>query len=170
MRKLLKVALAAGALSAGAAHAATTITTTFPVTATVQATCLATASPLGFGTYTPGAGTLTANTPISVQCTKGTAFTVALNGGATTGGSIAQRLMASGTNTLEYNLYTASTLSTVFGDGTTGSTVAGTGAGVGIGNAQTVTVYGQLPDNPVNQAAVPSATPYSDLITVSVTY
>ncbi|HUX72534.1 MAG TPA: spore coat protein U domain-containing protein [Steroidobacteraceae bacterium] len=169
MRKLLKVALAAGALSAGAAHAGAT-STTFPVTATVQATCSATASPLGFGTYTPGVGPLTANTPISVQCTQGTAFTVALNRGSTTGGTIGQRLMANGTNTLQYNLYTVAGLTTVFGDGTTGSTVGGTGAGVGVANAQTVTVYGQLPDNAVNQAAVPSATPYSDLITVSITY
>ncbi len=168
MRKFLTAALTAGALSAGAAQAATT-TTTFAVTATVQATCSATANPLGFGTYTPGGGTLTANTAISVKCTKGTGFTVALNGGSTTGGTVAQRLMANGANTLQYNLYTTAALGTVFGDGTAGSaTMAGTGAGVA--TAQTVTVFGQLPDNATNQAAVASTTPYSDLITVTISY
>ncbi len=170
MRKILTATLAAGALSAGVAHSATTITSSFPVTATVQATCSVQANPLGFGTYTPGGGTVTSNSTISVQCTKGTGFTVALNGGTTTGGSIAQRLMVNGANTLQYNLYTNAALGTIFGDGTTGATVAGTGTGVGVANAQTVTVYGQLPDNPTNQAAVASGTAYSDLVTVSVTY
>jgi spore coat protein U-like protein len=68
---------------------------------------------------------------------------------------------------LQYNLYTTAALGTVFGDGTAGTaTVAGTGAGVA--TAVAVTVYGQLPDNATNQAAVPGA--YSDTITVTVTY
>jgi nitrous oxide reductase accessory protein NosL len=45
MRKILLATLTAGALSAGIADAATT-TTTFQVTATVQATCSTTALPL----------------------------------------------------------------------------------------------------------------------------
>jgi spore coat protein U-like protein len=166
MHKILTATLAAGVMAAGVAQAATT-TTTFAVTATVQSTCSATAAALAFPNYTPGTGTLTGNTNINVKCTKNTPFTVALNAGSTTGDAYAQRLMASGANTLQYNLYTTAALGTIFGDGTAGTaTVAGTGAGVA--TAVAVTVYGQLPDNATNQAAVPGS--YSDTITVTVTY
>jgi spore coat protein U-like protein len=166
MHKILTATLAAGVMAAGVAQSATT-TTTFAVTATVQSTCAATAATLAFPNYTPGTGTLTGNTNISVKCTKNTPFTVALNVGSTTGDTFAQRLMGSGANTLQYNLYTTVALGTIFGDGTGGTaTAAGTGAGVA--TATTVTVYGQLPDNATNQTAVPGA--YSDTITVTVTY
>jgi spore coat protein U-like protein len=166
MHKILIATLTAGVMAGGAAQSATT-TTTFAVTATVQATCSATATPLAFGAYTPGAGAVTNNSTISVKCTKNTPYTVALNAGSTTGDAYTQRLMASGANTLQYNLYTTAAFGTVFGDGTPGSaTIAGTGAGVATAN--TVTVYGQLPDSATNQAAVPGS--YSDTITVTVSY
>jgi spore coat protein U-like protein len=166
MHKILTATLAAGVMAAGVAQAATT-TTTFAVTATVQSTCSATAAALAFPNYTPGTGTLTGNTNINVKCTKNTPFTVSLNAGSTVGDAFAQRLMASGANTLQYNLYTTVALGTIFGDGTGGTgTVAGTGNGVA--TAVAVTVYGQLPDNATNQAAIPGA--YSDTITVTVTY
>jgi spore coat protein U-like protein len=74
--------------------------------------------------------------------------------------------MASGTNTLQYNLYTTNGYATVWGN-TTGSWQSGTGAGLGTTNS--LTVYGQIPDSATNQAAVP-ATTYADTITVTVTY
>jgi spore coat protein U-like protein len=166
MHKILTATLAAGVMAAGIAQAATT-TTTFAVTATVQSTCSATAATLAFPNYTPGGGAQTGNTTISVKCTKNTPFTVALNVGSTTGDAFAQRLMGSGANTLQYNLYTTSGLATIFGDGTGGTgTIAGTGLGVATANA--VQVFGQVPDSATNQAAVPGA--YSDTITVTVTY
>ncbi len=166
MHKILTAALAATVLAAGVAQSATT-TTTFAVTATVQSTCAATAAALAFPNYTPGTGNLAGQTNISIKCTKNSPYTVSLNIGSTTGGSMTTRLMGSGANTLQYNLYTTAALGTVFGDGTAGSaTVAGTGAGVA--TATTVTVYGQLPDNATNQAAVPGA--YTDTITVTVSY
>jgi spore coat protein U domain-containing protein, fimbrial subunit CupE1/2/3/6 len=166
MRKIITATLAAAALAAGVAQAATT-TTTFAVTATVLATCSATAAALAFPNYTPGAGAQIGNTTISVKCTKNTPFTVALNAGSTVGDAYAQRLMASGANTLQYNLYTTVALATVFGDGTGGTaTVAGTGQGVATANS--VQVFGQLPDSATNQAAIAGA--YSDTITVTVTY
>jgi spore coat protein U-like protein len=166
MHKILTATLAAAVMAGGVAHSATT-TTTFAVTATVQSTCSATATALAFGAYTPGAGAVTNNSTISVKCTKNTPYTVTLNAGATTGDAFAQRLMASGTNTLQYNLYTTAGFATVFGDGTgTTGTSAGTGAGVATANA--ITVYGQLPDNATNQAAIPGS--YTDTIQVTVTY
>jgi len=166
MRKLQAMMLILGAVWAGVAGAAT-ITTTFAVTETVQATCSATATTLAFSAYTPGAGAISSNGTISVKCTKNTPYTISLNGGTTTGGTIAQRLMASGANSLQYNLFTSAAFNQIFGDGTgTSKTVAGTGAGVATASA--VTVFGQLPDSAANQAAVPGS--YTDTITVTVTY
>jgi spore coat protein U-like protein len=166
MRKVSTLVAALGLLSAGAANSGTT-TTTFAVTATVQSTCSATATALAFGAYTPGAGALTKTSTISVKCTKNSPYTVALNAGTTTGGALAQRLMASGANTLQYNLYTTAAFTTVFGDGT-GSTSTSAGTGAGVATANTITVYGQLPDSATNQAAVPGS--YSDTVTVTVSY
>jgi spore coat protein U-like protein len=75
--------------------------------------------------------------------------------------------MASGTNTLQYNLYTTAALTTVFGDGT-GATGTDAGTGTGMANALQYTVYGQLPDNAANQASIPGT--YTDTVTVTVTY
>jgi len=166
MRKIISAATAAAIMTAGVAHAAGTATTTFAVTATVAATCSTSATALAFPTYTPGGGAVTQTSAVSVKCTQGTPYTVGLNGGATTGGTVAQRLMASGTNTLQYNLYTTNGYATVWGN-TTGSWQSGTGAGLGTTNS--LTVYGQIPDSATNQAAVP-ATTYADTITVTVTY
>jgi spore coat protein U-like protein len=166
MHKIQAMTLILGAALAGIANSATT-TTTFAVTETVQATCSASATALAFSAYTPGGGAIANNGTISVKCTKNTPYTIALNGGTTAGGTVAQRLMASGANTLQYNLFTTAAFGQVFGDGSgTSKTVAGTGAGVG--TPTTVTVFGQLPDSAANQAATPGT--YTDTITVTVTY
>jgi spore coat protein U-like protein len=169
LRKTFALTLALGAVAAGVAQSATT-TTTFAVTATVNSTCSATATALPFGAYTPGAGGLTANSTISVKCTKNSPYTIALNAGTGAGAAFATgRFMTvtAGSNTLQYNLYTAASFGTVWGDGSGATaTVAGTGAGVGTAN--TATVYGRLLDNATNQLAVPGS--YSDTITVTVTY
>jgi spore coat protein U-like protein len=167
MRKILIATLTGAVLVSGVAQAVNTTTTTFTVTATVQSTCSATAPALAFPNYTPGGGTQTGNTTISVKCTKNTPFTVALNAGSTTGDAFAQRLMGSGANTLQYNLYTTAAFGTVFGDGTSNTGTIG-GTGLGVATAASVPVFGQLPDNATNQAAVPGS--YSDTITVTVSY
>ena len=165
MNKFYALALMAG-LTAGAANSATT-TTTFAVTATVQSTCSATATALAFPAYTPGGGAKVGTSTVNVKCTKNTPYTVALNAGTTAGTTFAQRLLASGANSLQYNLYTSTAYTVIMGDGTGASvTTAGTGAGVATANA--LTVYGQLPDSATNQAAVPGN--YADTITVTVTY
>lgn len=163
--------LAALVLGAGVATTANAATTpaSFPVTATVLSKCSATAATLPFGNYTPGAGALAVNTSISVRCTKNTPYTISLNTGSTAGGTFPQRLMASGGNTLQYNLYKDAAFTTIFGDGTNTSAIsAGTGNGYALANAVATTVYGQLPDSATNQTAVPGA--YTDTITVTVTY
>lgn len=164
MRKILTATLAAGLMTASVAQAGTA-TTTFAVTATVNSTCSTTATALAFNPYTPGGGAIAQSSVVSVKCTKNTPYTVALNGGV--GGTVAQRLMTSGTNTLQYQLYTTAALGTVWGDGT-GSSVTQPGTGAGIATANTLTVYGQVPDNATNQAAVPAS--YTDTVTVTVSY
>lgn len=166
MRKILTATMAATALAAAGSANAAIATTTFGVTATVLKTCSVAANALGFGNYTPGAGALAANTTVNVKCTKGTTFTVALNGGTTAGGTITQRLMTNGADTLQYNLYTTAAFATLFGDGTTGVTMPGTGTG--IATAVALTVFGSLPDNATNQNVSTGA--YSDTINVTVTY
>jgi spore coat protein U-like protein len=167
MRKILTVTTAAAVLaSASAGYAANPATTSFLVSATVLKSCTVGATALAFPAYTPGTGGQAGTSTITVNCTKSTGYTVALNGGTTTGGTIAQRLMTNGTNTLEYNLYTTLGGSTIFGDGTTGVTEAGTGSGLATGS--NFTVYGTLPDSVNNQAVTPGS--YTDTITVSVNY
>jgi spore coat protein U-like protein len=167
MRKIQAMTLILGGVVWGGVANSATTTTTFAVTETVQATCSATATTLAFSAYTPGAGAKANNSTISVKCTKNTPYTISLNGGSTAGGTIAQRLMASGANTLQYNLFTTAAFGQIFGDGSgTSKTVTGTGAGVATANA--ITVFGQLPDSAANQAAVAGS--YSDTITVTVTY
>jgi spore coat protein U-like protein len=170
MRRIVMVlAGAAAAATAADTAVAATATTTFAVTATVNANCLVAANALDFSTYVPGNGNVDVNSTLSVRCTKNTAYTVALNAGSTSGGTLSQRLMGNGTDTLQYNLYTSAARTTVWGDGTSSTAaVPGTGAGLGAGNAVTHTVYGRLVDSAANQDV--SAGSYSDTITVTVTY
>jgi spore coat protein U-like protein len=156
----------------GSAARAGTATGSFTVSATVLATCQMSATAISFGTYIPGDGTtLEANSSISIQCTSGTPTpTLALNAGAS-GGTMAHRLMLGpGGATLQYNLYTSSSYTTVFGDGTAGSSTVT----VAIGNNSFVTpvkvsVYGQFLDSAANRLAAAAGT-YTDTVTATLTY
>src|SRR5215469_5110099 len=139
MRNLLTALLTTGALlGAAGSTSAATVGTSITVSATVLKTCSVTATNVTFAAYTPAGGVQTATGTISVNCTKGTGFTVALDKGTTAGGTVAQRLMAQsgGAGTLQYNLCTAAVTATstcngatLFGDGTGGTnTGSGTGA------------------------------------------
>lgn len=166
MYKIVCASMIAGLLVGSAAQAGST-SAQFNVTVTVLSACSASATAVAFPNYTPGTGNQTANGTITVKCTNQTPYTVKLNAGSTTGDAFTQRLMANGTNTLQYNLYTTAAFATVFGDGT-GGTGTGSGTGAGVNTATTVTVYGSLPDNATNQAAATGS--YSDTISVTVTY
>lgn len=142
---------------------AATNTATFGVSAMVNATCTVVANLLDFGNYNPLSGSaLTATTTVSATCTNGTPYTLSLNAGNT--GNFTNRLLVNGGNNLNYNLYTSSAYTTVWGDGTGGTA---TNAGTGNGTAQPYTAYGRIPSG---QNVPASVTSYSDLITVTVTY
>ncbi|HKT31460.1 MAG TPA: spore coat U domain-containing protein [Gammaproteobacteria bacterium] len=138
---------------------------------------------INFGNYdvlssgnTPGTGSIT----VSATCDRsGLPFTVVFNVALSTGGSgtFTPRTMTSGTATLQYNLYTTAALTTIWGDGSSGTgTVSDQINGTcqfQIGNTGTVcsggpqndTIYGNIP---ALQDVVPGS--YTDNITVTVTF
>src|SRR5437764_1211679 len=128
----MKSALSAavlGVLTLGVASTsadAATVTTTFGVSATVQATCLVSATALAFGTYTGVVANSTSS--VSVTCTNTTPYTVGLSAGLATGATVTTRKMTG--PALRPTLYGVVTVGT--------DTVAGTGNG----SAQAITVYG----------------------------
>jgi spore coat protein U-like protein len=153
---LLSAAMAAEPAGAGQS------TTSFLVSATVASACLVVAAPLAFGAYSSGSATpLDTTSNIIVTCTPSLAYTVALDGGTTTG-TVNARAMTSSGHSLTYALYTATARTTLWGDGTlTTQTVAGTGNGL----PQTLTVYGRIP-----AAQFVSSGLYTDTVNVAVNY
>jgi spore coat protein U-like protein len=151
-------------LSATTAGDFPTTTTTFNTTASVAAQCNVSAANLSFGTVNPVSSQVDATTALTVNCTKNSAYTVGLDAGVTAGATIAQRLMANGADTMQYNLYTNAARSSIWGN-TVGSWVSGSGAGLGI--AQTLTVYGRVASGQSNLAV---GNYQENTITVTVTY
>lgn len=159
-------------LAAGSALAASPTTGSFNVTASIQNNCTITsAANVAFGVVDPtGGGNLDVSANLVHRCTKGTAYTIALDDGAGIGGTFTARKMESaGANTdqLSYNLYTNAARTIVFGDGTLGSvTAGGTGSGIsGAASNLTTTIYARLVQN--EDVSVDS---YSDTVAISITY
>jgi spore coat protein U-like protein len=146
-------------LAPSSAVAANT-TTTFAVSATVQATCLVSATPMAFGTYT-GAITTSTST-VSVTCTNTTPYNVGLNAGTATSATVTTRKMTGPSGSLlSYSLTSDTAHSVNWGQTVGTDTVAGTGTG----SAQALTVYGQVA---AGQYVAPGA--YADTITATVSY
>ena len=165
-RQTQRALLAAGLIAASAAAFAATTTTTFQVTASVAAQCSVTANNLAFGAVDPLGANVDQTTTVSVKCTKNSPYTVGLNAGTTTGATIAQRKMANGADTMDYNLFTDAGRSTIWGNSAVSPTwVSGTGAGMG--TAQVLTVFGRVPTGQTNLAVGSYA---ESTITVTVTY
>jgi spore coat protein U-like protein len=163
-RRRVAAAAALVALVASAIGHAGTATGTFTVQAVINSACNVSATTLNFGAYNPsGASALDGTSTISVYCTSGSAYTAALSVGSG-GGTFATRTLASGGNTLTFNLYRDAAYSQIWGDGSASTyTVAGTGAG--LLTANTITVYGEIPisqDKPVGT--------YSSTVTVTISY
>ncbi len=150
-----------------ASAAAPTATTTLRVGATLVDNCLISATALTFQPYVPGSGAVTGTSTVNLRCTNGAIYAVGLSAGSTAGTTMSQRLLASGTNTLQYNLYTSSAYSTVWGDGSSGSAVVA-GYSSGFASPIALTVYGQVPDSTANKTA--AAGTYSDTIVIVLSY
>jgi spore coat protein U-like protein len=140
---------------------AATVTTTFAVTATVQATCLVSATPMTFGTYT-GVQLASTTSTVSVTCTNTTPYNVGLNAGVAAGATVTARSMTGpGSALLGYSLFSDSARTVNWGQTIGTDTVTGAGNGA----AQAITVYGQVA---AAQYVAPGA--YTDTITATVTY
>lgn len=166
MSKLFKAVVVCSAALACSAAWSATATANFQVTATVTSSCTVAGTNLNFGSsIDPLAASvpLDSTSTLTVACTNTTPYAVALSAGANAGGAtnFTARKMANGSNTLGYQLYTDSSRTTVWGNGTASSTVAGTG----IGANQQITIYGRLPSL---SGAVPGS--YTDTVTVTITY
>ena len=122
--------------------------------------CTVTATNFQFGAINPLIVTDHESTStVTVTCPSLTPYAISLSPGI---GTYGQRQMTSGSNTLNYNLYTSSLYNSIWGDGT-GSTTTVNGNADNNGSNQTI--YGRLPHQP---AAVPGS--YSDSIVVTVNY
>ena len=145
----------------------TTKTATFLVSLNVQSDCAITANPLAFGNAGSALAitAISQNTTLSVTCTTGTNYSVALDKGTTTGSLVTARLLVgsgSNTSTVQYQLYSTSGGSgTIWGDATGGTPVTGTGTG----SAVSLTVYGVVPAQPI-----PVVDTYTSTETATITF
>jgi spore coat protein U-like protein len=144
---------------ASSADAASTATTTFSVTAAVGSACTIASTNLAFGTYT--LAQLDGSSTVTVTCTSGAVVKIGLNAGTGSGATVSARKMASGSNTLNYGLYSDSARSVVWGN-TPGTDTVNT---TGTGSAQPFTIYGRIPANQTSPVGS-----YSDTITATVNF
>ncbi len=166
--KLLKtrIALAVGLLATSSLALSATESTTIGVTAEVVDACSVTAAPLAFGQFDTAVNNTDkdASTTIDVTCSNGTAYNVGLDAGGATGATVTSRQMTGGTGTdlLDYALYSDSGRSSNWGDTVGTDTIADTGSGA----LQVKSVYGRVPSG---QSSAPTGS-YSDTINVTVTF
>jgi spore coat protein U-like protein len=149
--------LALGIVSTPAVAA--TATATFDVTVTVATSCSASATALAFGTY-DGSALNGSSSGITVTCTNGTPYTIALDTGKN-GGSENTRYMLHGTSDkVAYTLFSDASRLVPWNTGT--NIVSSTGTG----SAQApFPVYGTIAQG---QAVVAGS--YIDTITATITY
>jgi len=163
-----KAAVAAALAATGLAAPAWAQTTTgnLNTSATVTENCTLTTTAVAFGNVdTTSALNVDATGGISVTCTSGLPWAASADKGAETTASLTVRKMKdSGTNLLNYALYTDSGRTTVWGDGVGGTTA--TISDTGSGAAQAKTIYARVPGG---QSTVPAGA-YSDTVVVTVTY
>ena len=128
--------------------------------AAAQTYCTSYASSLAFGSYNPTtADSVTAT--VTVTCSSGNVFHIGLNAGTGTGATTTTRIMHSGTNLLNYQLFQDSAHTINWGNNPPTDTVNGTGDGT----AHNFTVYATVPAGQF----VPPASNYVDTITATVT-
>ena len=166
MNRTARIGLILGGLVLGMAAPAfaQTATANLGISATVNATCTITTTPVAFATYDPvvthATTPLDATGTVVVTCTKGAGTRIDLgNGGNFLSGA---RRMAGGSDFLAYELYQDSGRTTVWG--------SGAGAGNTIGAApskapRTVTVYGRVP---AGQDV--SAASYADTVVATINF
>ncbi len=138
----------------------------FDVTLTISKSCDVTSTQnVAFGNVQANPGTLNAQGGVSVQCTSGTPYALALNGGNNSSNNINARKMASGTSTIAYQLYQDTSTSTVWGETAGTDTVDRIGTGFGAAFNQAHTVYAAA-----TIVGTEPAGNYTDTVTATVTF
>ena len=135
-----------------------------PLVSLAATTCTITANAsMAFGTYDVYAtADLTSSTTVTYLCKGFGAHDTAQIGISTgAGGSFTPRTMSSGANSLDYNLYQDAACTTIWGDGTGGSSLMT----VAQRTMVSVPVFGRIP---ALQDAVVGA--YSDSVVVTIYY
>jgi spore coat protein U-like protein len=163
MKRRIAVLLMLGWMPWAGLHAQSQqVSTTFRVSARVEAVCAVTATDLDFGTYSSqNSSPQTGTTLLRTTCTPNTTYNVGLNEGTSPGATVNQRKMVSGAQTINYQLYSDSAHSKIWGNTAGTDTVTGVGTGL----AQDHTVFGSVPASQV----VPAGN-YGDTITVRIYY
>lgn len=163
---LIASALVVAGVVAAPAQAATA-TATFKVSINLQKTCTVAVGDVNFGTVTSLTAAVDASSTASVTCTaNNTAYSMSFNAGTGTGSTIASRklLLETGSETINYNLYStaARNANEVLGDGTTGVVFTGNGGTA----ASTHTVFGRVGGNqtPSNNGT------FSSNVVATITY
>ncbi len=151
--------VALGLISTSAVAQANPATTTFGVSASVLKDCTVSATALAFGNYTGAINS--AQSAVTVTCTKSTTYTVGLGTGLASGATVTARQMQNGVALLNYGLFSDAAWTTNWGNTLATNWVTGTGNGAG----QSLNVYGQIP---AAQYVTPGS--YTDTISVTVTY
>jgi len=166
MKKYLVAPVSAGIMLAVAGAAqADSKNASFTVSATVAKACTIDASDMNMGTWS-GVGNLDGATTVTVKCTNGTSYNVALDNGAN-GTSTADRKLGDGAERLSYNLFRDSGRTQIWGSTIGTNTVPGTGSGMATANERSIDVYARIA-----QADLLAAKPgtYTDSVTATITY
>ncbi len=129
----------------------------FVARASAANSCSAFASGIAFGSYYGSVVDITGT--VTVTCTSGQAYDVALNAGLASGATITTRSMVNSSALLGYQLFSNSGRTTNWGNSSSTGWVAGTGNG----SAQAYTIYAQIPAG--ETGALQS---YTDTITASI--
>lgn len=166
---LVKVVLATTLICGVIAPAHAADSMAFDVTITINASCDVTSTEdVAFVSQTAAPGTATATGSVNVQCTKATAYNVALNAGNNGGTDINARKMkhATAADTIAYQLYRGSAAGGSWGTTANTDTVSGTGTGFG-GTSfdHNHVVYAEATITGLEAAGA-----YSDIITATVLF
>jgi spore coat protein U-like protein len=160
--QFLAAAAIAAFFAAGAASAAE-VSDSFQVTLTIADACEITANNnMDFGTKSFLNTAHDASVDFTIQCTSGTPASISLNGGSGTTGSHTYRTMETGSESIEYGLYTSDEYTTFWGNGSSQNTTV---SYTGTGSPDDLTIYGRT-----REQGEPSAGTYTDIITITATY
>lgn len=129
--------------------------------------CTISVGGVAFGNYDPGSASPDDGTALLIVACVSTENSVLTALGAGGSGSYATRRMSNGASNLNYNLYTNSARTIVWGNGSGGSSTVTLTGGILLGGTRyfTRTVYGRIP---AGQNV--SAGSYGDTIVVTITF